>query len=136
MAKGTGAATAASEPETSSPSVEPTVEDGVVSPGSAVPSPADSDDSDDVSDSPSPHPVTVGRIVHYHFGEADLDLLAALPIARNAPHAPGTVLAALVTAVNDDGTVHLRVHLDGLDDLWVSSEYGYGEGQWFWPDRV
>lgn len=87
----------------------------------------------DYEPAPPPAPVpppSIGRIVHYraaHRGER--------PGGRDRH-------AALITAVNDDGSVELSVFPPGFNPMFISAANGSPSeelaypGQWYWPPRV
>lgn len=84
---------------------------------------------------------TLGRIVHYRLGEQDLNRIQLRlrrdTEARCNTYRKGDTVAALVVRVWDDGTVNLRLILDGDVDLWVTSRpEGILPGTWCWPPRA
>ena len=102
--------------------------------------------------------VSIGRIVHYRLSLHDADA-----INRRREHAQenyrfhernktgvqihvgnrvkkGETVAMTITAVWEGDKVNGKAHLDGSDDLWVTSaQYdpkGKAAGTWSWPPRV
>jgi hypothetical protein len=96
---------------------------------SPLPPPVDFTDPVPVP-APSFPPPSIGRIVHYR--------------AANRGERPGgrDRHAAIITAVNDDGSVELSVFPPGFNPMFISAAQGSPSeefahpGQWYWPPRV
>lgn len=70
---------------------------------------------------------TIGRIVHFNMTDHHKNSVNGNKSA---------VCPATVVAVWSDSCVNLKVHTDGVNDLWVTSaSQGDGPGQWNWPKR-
>lgn len=83
---------------------------------------------------------TLGRIVHYTLGPADVNAINGSPatgLARGNSVRAGQVLPAVVVAAFGGSTVNLKVLLDGYENYWATSRVeGVGEYKWAWPPRV
>lgn len=77
---------------------------------------------------------SIGRIVHYNPHPNDLMVIQAMGGYSTAP------AAAIITAVNSDTSVNLKVITDGPHDLWkpyVMLAQESGEVySWEWPPRT
>jgi hypothetical protein len=74
---------------------------------------------------------TIGRIVQYRTTPEDQKRMGENP--HNTVRA---ILPAIVTAVNEDGTVNLSIVLDGYGNIYAPNVIlGDGEGQYAWPVR-
>lgn len=81
---------------------------------------------------------TIGRIVHYHFTEANVRHLMD---EHGIKHVAGDIAPMIVTMVRLNGGTDIRVNgqvfCDGPEVLWaVSVKRGGEPGQWSWPPKV
>lgn len=75
---------------------------------------------------------TIGRIVHYHVTQSNVEHCARLGIIYSV----GDIAPMLITRLYAEGHVNGQVYFDGPDVLFA---LGVGEGtkpgQWSWPPR-
>jgi hypothetical protein len=84
-------------------------------------------------DMPTPQAPAVSDVVVYCMTPGDVAQAEAALTARSSanPHQAGEPVAAVITRVNDDGTVNLHLLLDGPATHWVSDvPADAGEGSW------
>jgi hypothetical protein len=77
--------------------------------------------------------VTIGRVVIFKTTEQQQDAMRKASLLGRSCNASDE-LPAIVVAVWSQNVINLKVLLDGIGDIWVTSvSEGDQPGQWHWP---